>query len=69
MGEVVLLEALVVQREVLVMEKVMSHVVHNVTENAAAEHGRSHVPVEEEQRMCQLPERPHKYQEEGRWHD
>ena len=67
--KVVFLETLVPKRQVLVMEEVVRHVVARVTEEAAAEYRRRHVPVPEEEGVRQFPEWDGKSDEEGGWHD
>lgn len=67
--EVILLQLLVPQRKVLVVEEIVCQVVADVAENAAAIDGCSHIPVPEEQRMCDPPEGRGQNDEERRWHD
>lgn len=69
MGKVVLLQLLVPERQVLVVEEVMCHVVADVAEKPAAKDGRGHAPVPEEQRVCQFPERNCEGDEEYGRHD
>lgn len=69
MLEVVLLESLVPQRQVLVMQEVVRHVVENVTEDAAAVDGGGGMPRVEEDSMGEVPEGVGKDDEERRGHD
>lgn len=50
------------------MEEVVGQVITDVAEDAAAENGSCGIPVVEEYRMRQLPERGRKDQEESRRH-
>lgn len=68
-GKVVLLELLVPEREVLVVQEIVSEIVANVAKDAAAEYGRGHVPVPVKDGVGQLPEWSCQHDEEGGRHD
>lgn len=55
-GKVMLLQLLVVGRQVLVVQEVVSAVVTDVAEDAAAEHSSRHVPVPVEDGVGQFVE-------------
>lgn len=65
----IFLQLLVPQREILVVEKVMSQVVANVSEYTAAVHRCRKVPIEGEKEMRKLPERRGKSDKKSRGHD
>lgn len=67
--EVILLQLLIPHWQVPVMQEIVGKVVADVTEDAAAVHGRGGIPVVEEDGMGQLPERGREDHEEGRRHD
>lgn len=69
MGEVVLLELLVVGGQVLVVEEVVGHVVKGVAKDTTAEGGRGGVPVVEQDGVGKLPEGSGQDDKEGGWHD
>jgi hypothetical protein len=51
------------------MQEIMSHIVADVAEDAAAVDSGAGIPVVGEDDMSQLPKRSRQYHEEGRWHD
>ena len=65
----VLLQTLVPEGKVLVMKEIMCHIVHYVAEDSTTVDSRRKMPVEEEERVRQLPKGRCKGQEEGGWHD
>lgn len=69
MLEVVFLKLLVPERQILVMQEVVCHVVTRVTEHAAREYSHGNIPVPEEDGVCEFPEWRHQHQEERGWHD
>lgn len=68
-GKVVLLELLVVGRQILVVEEEVGHVVEGVAEDTAAEGSSGGEPVEEEDGVGELPEGSGQDDEEGGRHD
>lgn len=69
MRQVVALELFVPQRQVLVVEEVMSHVVKDVAEDASREDGSGHEPIPVEDSVCELPERRGQDDKQSRRHD
>lgn len=67
--EVVLLQLPVVERQILVVQEVVRHVVARVAEDTTTKDGSGHTPVPVEHRVREIPERSSEYKEEGWWHD
>ncbi|KAL2273974.1 hypothetical protein FJTKL_03761 [Diaporthe vaccinii] len=67
--KVVFLELLVPERQILVMQEVVCHVVARVAEHAAREHSHGNEPVPVEEEVCQFPEWRNQHQKERGRHD
>jgi hypothetical protein len=67
--QVVLLEILIPERQVLVVEEIVSHVIADITKDATTvDCGRS-IPVVGENSVCEIPERSCKQHKHGWRHD